>query len=51
VAEAMGVVVMMNGGPGTVWGARAAAAHGEFTGSDSQTQDHSRGTGAPTTLA
>ena len=30
VAEAMGVVVMMNGGPGTVWGPRAAAAHREF---------------------
>jgi AhpD family alkylhydroperoxidase len=31
VAEAMGVVVMMNGGPGTVWGTRAAAAHREFS--------------------
>jgi AhpD family alkylhydroperoxidase len=31
VAEAMGVVIMMNGGPGTVWGPRAAAAHREFT--------------------
>jgi hypothetical protein len=31
VAEAMGVVVMMNGGPGTVWGPRAAAAHREFS--------------------
>jgi AhpD family alkylhydroperoxidase len=30
VAEAMGVVMMMNGGPGTVWGPRAAAAHREF---------------------
>jgi AhpD family alkylhydroperoxidase len=29
VAEAMGVVVMMNGGPGTVWGPRGAAAHRE----------------------
>jgi AhpD family alkylhydroperoxidase len=38
VAEAMGVVVMMNGGPGTVWGPRAAAAHREFTGSESQTR-------------
>jgi AhpD family alkylhydroperoxidase len=36
VAEAMGVVVMMNGGPGTVWGPRAAAAHREFTGSEPQ---------------
>jgi AhpD family alkylhydroperoxidase len=35
VAEAMGVVVMMNGGPGTVWGPRAAAAHREFAGSES----------------
>ncbi len=26
VAEAMGVVIAMNGGPGTVWGPRAAAA-------------------------
>ena len=26
VAEAMGVVIVMNGGPGTVWGAWAAAA-------------------------
>ncbi len=30
VAEAMGVVVMMNGGPGTVWGPRALAAYREF---------------------
>ena len=30
VAEAMGVVVMMNGGPGTVWGPRALAAYQEF---------------------
>jgi AhpD family alkylhydroperoxidase len=30
VAEAMGVAIMMNGGPGTVWGARAAAAFEEF---------------------
>jgi AhpD family alkylhydroperoxidase len=37
VAEAMGVVVMMNGGPGTVWGARAAAAHREFSEPASQT--------------
>lgn len=26
VAEAMGVVILMNGGPGTVWGPRAFAA-------------------------
>jgi AhpD family alkylhydroperoxidase len=31
VAEAMGVVVMMNGGPGTVWGPRAFAAYQEFS--------------------
>jgi AhpD family alkylhydroperoxidase len=31
VAEAMGVVVMMNGGPGTVWGPRALAAYEEFS--------------------
>ena len=30
VAEAMGVVVLMNGGPGTVWGPRALAAFQEF---------------------
>jgi AhpD family alkylhydroperoxidase len=30
VAEAMGVVIMMNGGPGTVWGPRALAAYREF---------------------
>jgi AhpD family alkylhydroperoxidase len=30
VAEAMGVVVLMNGGPGTVWGARALAAYREL---------------------
>ena len=30
VAEAMGVVVLMDGGPGTVWGPRAIAAYREF---------------------
>lgn len=30
IAEAMGVVIAMNGGPGTVWGARAFAAFKEF---------------------
>ncbi|MDE3071005.1 MAG: carboxymuconolactone decarboxylase family protein [Acidobacteriota bacterium] len=30
VAEAMGVAVLMNGGPGTVWGPRALAAFREF---------------------
>jgi AhpD family alkylhydroperoxidase len=32
-AEAMGVVVMMNGGPGTVWGPRALAAFKEIADS------------------
>ena len=32
VAEAMGVVIAMNGGPGTVWGPRAYAAFEEFAG-------------------
>jgi hypothetical protein len=27
----MGVVIMLNGGPGTVWGPRALAAYREFT--------------------
>ena len=30
VAEAMGVAIMMNGGPGTVWGPRALAAFQEI---------------------
>jgi AhpD family alkylhydroperoxidase len=30
VAEVMGVVILMNGGPGTVWGARALDAYREF---------------------
>jgi len=34
VAEAMGVVILMNGGPGTVWGPRALAAYREFAGSE-----------------
>ena len=34
VAEAMAVVIMMNGGPGTVWGPRSLAAYREFDGSD-----------------
>ncbi|MHB8244491.1 MAG: carboxymuconolactone decarboxylase family protein [Acidimicrobiales bacterium] len=32
VAEAMGVVIMMNGGPGTVWGPRAFAAFEQVVG-------------------
>jgi AhpD family alkylhydroperoxidase len=34
VAEAMGVVVLMNGGPGTVWGPRALAAYREYAHDD-----------------
>ena len=34
VAEAMGVVVLMNGGPGTVWGPRALAAYREYADKD-----------------
>ena len=30
VADAIGVVILMNGGPGTVWGPRALAAYREF---------------------
>jgi len=30
VAEAMGVAILMNGGPGTVWGPRAYAAFEEY---------------------
>ncbi|MHB8491566.1 MAG: carboxymuconolactone decarboxylase family protein [Solirubrobacteraceae bacterium] len=33
VAEAMGVTVLMNGGPGTVWGPRALAAFREYADS------------------
>jgi AhpD family alkylhydroperoxidase len=31
VAEALGVAILMNGGPGTVWGPRAYAAFEEFS--------------------
>ncbi|MGH9296465.1 MAG: carboxymuconolactone decarboxylase family protein, partial [Acidimicrobiales bacterium] len=34
VAEAMGVVIMMNGGPGTVWGPRAFAAYEEIVAAE-----------------
>jgi AhpD family alkylhydroperoxidase len=34
VAEAMGVAIMMNGGPGTVWGPRALAAFHEVALAD-----------------
>jgi AhpD family alkylhydroperoxidase len=36
VAEAMGVVIMMNGGPGTVWGPRALAAFLEFAAPEAE---------------
>jgi AhpD family alkylhydroperoxidase len=36
VAEAMGVAILMNGGPGTVWGPRAYAAFEEFAASAGQ---------------
>jgi AhpD family alkylhydroperoxidase len=32
VAEMIGVTILMNGGPGTVWGPRALAAFQEFSG-------------------
>jgi len=32
VAEAMGVAILMNGGPGTVWGPRAYGVFEEFAG-------------------
>lgn len=35
VAEAIGVAVMMNGGPATVWGPRALAAFKEMLGEES----------------
>jgi AhpD family alkylhydroperoxidase len=35
VAEAMGVAVLMNGGPGTVWGPRALAAYREYAETES----------------
>lgn len=35
VAEAIGVAVLMNGGPATVYGPRAFAAFSEFAGSES----------------
>ena len=36
VAEAMGVVIMMNGGPGTVWAPRALAAYREYAPAEAQ---------------
>ena len=37
VAEAMGVAIMMNGGPGTVWAPRALAAFDEYLEEASKT--------------
>jgi AhpD family alkylhydroperoxidase len=34
VAEAMGVTILMNGGPGTVWGPRVLDAFREFASTD-----------------
>jgi len=36
VAETAGVVIMMNGGPGTVWGPRALRAFDEAKGPGNQ---------------
>lgn len=33
VAEALGVAILLNGGPGTVWGPRAYAAYQDFVSS------------------
>ncbi|HVB06472.1 MAG TPA: carboxymuconolactone decarboxylase family protein [Acidimicrobiales bacterium] len=38
VAEAIGVAIMMNGGPGTVWGPRAYAAFLEFAAAPAEGQ-------------
>lgn len=39
VAEALGVAIAMNGGPGTVYGARAFAAFREFQEADTDGQE------------
>jgi AhpD family alkylhydroperoxidase len=39
VAEALGVAIMMSGGPGTVWGPRAFAAYEEFAAEPSGRHD------------
>ena len=46
VAEAMGVAILMNGGPGTVWGPRAYAAFEEFAAAASP-RPGSAGPGGP----
>jgi AhpD family alkylhydroperoxidase len=43
IAELAGVAIMMNGGPGTVWGPRALAAY------DQVVADHPDATGSPKT--
>lgn len=48
VAEAMGVAIVMNGGPGTVWGPRALDAFLEYaTPEESTTPGGTAGPGAP----
>jgi AhpD family alkylhydroperoxidase len=39
VAEMIGVTILMNGGPGTVWGPRALAAFEEFAATDGADAD------------
>ena len=39
VAEALGVAILMNGGPGTVWGPRAFVAYQEFAAEQSARGD------------
>ena len=46
VAEAMGVVILLIGGPGTVWGPRAYAAFAEFAAAGSP-RPGSAGPGGP----
>lgn len=38
VAEALGVAILMNGGPGTVWGPRAYTAFQQFAAEDQPTR-------------
>ncbi len=46
VAEALGVAILMNGGPGTVYGPRALAAFREFV-ADRDQHGHASATAAP----
>ncbi len=45
VAEAMGVAILMNGGPGTVWGPRALTAFEEFAAEAAAPEAAARGQG------